>query len=126
MFSLCFHFGFLENYQVQIAPVVFFLSLQIQPHTMSSTKLRVTFNDTIDENAYYKKFSQLPPKDVPTIRFIHHTTQDYFTVLNEDAEYLADNFYKTRSVIEESRKGKRFAVSLQNFKELVKLCVKPY
>lgn len=91
---------------------------------MSSTKLRVTFNDTIDENAYYKKFSQLPPKDVPTIRFIHHTTQDYFTVLNEDAEYLADNFYKTRSVIEESRKGKRFAVSLQNFKELVKLCVK--
>ncbi|RCK56281.1 DNA mismatch repair protein MSH2 [Candida viswanathii] len=91
---------------------------------MSSTKPELKFSGAAEENQFYRKYFQLPPKDNSAIRFLDHNNHEYFTVLNEDAEYLADNFYRTRSVIKGSDKKKHIAVSPQNFKELVKFCLK--
>ena len=82
---------------------------------MSSTRPDLRFSDAGDERLYYRKFAQLPPKDASTIRVMDHNNRDYFTVLDEDADMIADNIYKTRLVIKTSNAHRYVTISPQVF-----------
>lgn len=84
---------------------------------MSSTRPDLKFADTGDERQYYRKYSNLPPKESSTIRVIDHNNKDYFTVLDEDADLIADNIYKTQSVVKynQAHKNKYVTISPQVF-----------
>lgn len=75
-------------------------------YTMSSTRPDLKFADNSDERQYYRKYANLPPKNAGTFRVIDHNNSDYFTVLDEDADLIADNIYKTQLVIKEGQGGK--------------------
>ncbi|EGW35816.1 uncharacterized protein SPAPADRAFT_48774 [Spathaspora passalidarum NRRL Y-27907] len=80
---------------------------------MSSTRPDLKFTDNGDERSYYRKYSQLPPKDSFVIRFIDHN-KDYFTALDEDADLIADNIYKTQSVIKYNQQNKNRYVTISH------------
>lgn len=84
---------------------------------MSSTRPDLKFADTGDERQYYRKYSNLPPKESTTIRIIDHNNKDYFTALDEDADLIADNIYKTQSVVKynQTHKNKYVTISPQVF-----------
>ncbi|CAH2350962.1 DNA mismatch repair protein Msh2p [[Candida] railenensis] len=75
---------------------------------MSSIQPQLKFTDQGDERSYFRKYSSLPAKDKSTVRIIEHNNKDYFTVLNEDADLIADAVYKTSSVIKTSTQKYRF------------------
>ncbi|KAK6200902.1 muts domain V-domain-containing protein [Scheffersomyces amazonensis] len=83
---------------------------------MSSTRPDLKFSDNADERSFYTKFSKLPTKDNSTIRIVDNN-KDYFTALDDDADLIADNIYKTQSVIKysQSRKNKYVTIASQVF-----------
>ncbi|RLV91976.1 DNA mismatch repair protein MSH2 [Spathaspora sp. JA1] len=92
---------------------------------MSSTRPDLKFTDHGDERSFYRKYSQLPPKDSSVIRFIDHN-KDYFTALDEDADLVADNIYKTQSVIKynQNNKNRYVTISSQVFtNNVLKFCL---
>ncbi|ODV76714.1 DNA mismatch repair protein [Suhomyces tanzawaensis NRRL Y-17324] len=93
---------------------------------MSSTRPDLKFTDTVDERLYYRKYASLPPKDASTIRIIDHNNKDYFTVLDQDADLIADSIYKTQSVIKynNSNKNRYVTISPQVFtNNVLRFCI---
>ncbi|KAK6455339.1 muts domain V-domain-containing protein [Scheffersomyces xylosifermentans] len=93
---------------------------------MSSTRPDLKFSDTVDERSYYRKYSSLPSKESSTIRFIDHNNKDYFTALDEDADLIADNIYKTQSVIKynQNNKNRYVTISPQVFlNNVLRFCI---
>lgn len=64
-----------------------------------STRPDLKFSDAGDERKYYSTYSKLPPQNESTIRVIDHNNLDYFTCLGTDADLIAENIYKTQSVM---------------------------
>lgn len=79
---------------------------------MSSTRPDLKFTDAGDERLFYHKYANLPPKDANTIRIVDHNNKDYFTVLNEDADLIANNIYKTQAVVKYNQNGKHRYVTI--------------
>lgn len=79
---------------------------------MSSTRPDLKFSDNLEERKYYNRFGQLPPKNLNTIRVTDHNNKDYFTVLDEDAELIADNIFKTQSIIKYNQANKNKYVTI--------------
>ncbi|CAH6721808.1 DNA mismatch repair protein Msh2p [[Candida] jaroonii] len=93
---------------------------------MSSTRPDLKFSDNLEERKYYNKYSQLPNKSSNTIRFTDHNNKDYFTALDEDADLIADNIYKTQSVIKynQNKKNRYVTISPQVFlNNALKFCL---
>lgn len=93
---------------------------------MSSTRPDLKFSDNVDERLYFRKFSNLPAKDANTIRVIDHNNKDYFTILGDDADLIADNIYKTQSVIKTnlSQQYRYVTISPQVFlNNVLKFCL---
>lgn len=65
-----------------------------------SSRPELKFSDTTDERSFYKKFQKLPARPENTLRVVDKN--DYYTVLGEDATFVAENIYKTNSVIKEA------------------------
>lgn len=84
-----------------------------------SSNIDVRFSGTGNEKQFIR---QLHEKDASTIRFIDHN-KDYFTCLESDAELIADEIYKTRSVIKTSDKTKYVTISPQVFQNVLKFCL---
>lgn len=85
-----------------------------------SSNIDVRFVGTGNEKQFIR---QLHEKDASTIRFIDHNNKDYFTCLEDDAELIADEIYKTRSVIKTSDKTKYVTISPQVFQNVLKFCL---
>ncbi|KAI5964989.1 msh2 [Candida margitis] len=85
-----------------------------------SSNIDVKFAGTGNEKQFIK---QLHEKDASTIRFIDNNNKDYFTCLETDAELIADEIYKTRSVIKTSDKTKYVTISPQVFQNVLKFCL---
>ncbi|KAG2734366.1 hypothetical protein G9P44_002372 [Scheffersomyces stipitis] len=93
---------------------------------MSSTRPDLRFTDTVDERSFYRKYAGLSTKDASTIRFIDHNNKDYFTALDEDADIVAENIYKTQSVLKynNSNKNRYVTISPQVFlNNVLKFCI---
>lgn len=93
---------------------------------MSSSRPDLKFSDNVDERLYFRKFSNLPAKDANTIRVIDHNNKDYFTILGDDADLIADNIYKTQSVIKTnlSQQYRYVTISPQVFlNNVLKFCL---
>lgn len=86
---------------------------------MSSTRPDLKFADTGDERLYFKKYSNLPERDSNVVRVIDHNNKDYFTVIDEDADLIADNIYKTQLVIKYTNSHRYVTISHQVFVNLV-------
>lgn len=88
---------------------------------MSSTQPLLKFSDTGDERLYFRKYCALPTRDASTFRVIDHNNKDYFTVINEDADLIADSVYKTSSVVKTSaaQKYRYVTISPQVFTNTV-------
>jgi len=82
---------------------------------MSSTRPDLKFTDSGDERLYFRKYSNLPEKDANTIRIIDHNNKDYFTAIDEDADLIADNIYKTQSVLKYTNSHRYVTISPQVF-----------
>jgi len=65
-----------------------------------STRPELKFSDTTDERSFYRKFQKLPSRPESTLRVVDKN--DYYTVLEEDAKFVAENIYRTNSVIKEA------------------------
>ncbi|KAG5420032.1 MSH2 [Candida metapsilosis] len=85
-----------------------------------SSNIDVKFAGTGNEKQFIR---QLGDKDPSTIRFLDHNNKDYFTCLEADAELIADEIYKTRSVIKTSDKTKYVTISPQVFQNVLKFCL---
>ncbi|KAI5958543.1 MSH2 [Candida theae] len=85
-----------------------------------SSNIDVKFAGTGNEKQFIR---QLDEKDPSTIRFIDHNNKDYFTCLQGDAELIADEIYKTRSVIKTSEKTQYVTISPQVFQNVLKFCL---
>ncbi|GME94915.1 unnamed protein product [Ambrosiozyma monospora] len=68
---------------------------------MSSIRPDLKFTDDRDQISFYKKYQQLPPSPQRTLRVVDKT--DYYTILDEDAELVADLIYKTQSVLKTAK-----------------------
>ncbi|CAI5759568.1 unnamed protein product [Candida verbasci] len=91
---------------------------------MSSTRPELKFSDLSDERSYFKKYLQLPKKDdASCLRFIEHNNKDYFSCIGYDAEFIADNIYKTHSVIKTRDNFKYVTISPQVFSNVLKYCL---
>jgi DNA mismatch repair protein MSH2 len=82
---------------------------------MSSTRPDLKFTDSGDEKLYFRKYSNLPEKDPNTIRIVDHNNKDYFTAIDEDADLIADNIYKTQSVLKYTNSHRYVTISPQVF-----------
>ncbi|QBM87010.1 DNA mismatch repair protein MSH2 [Metschnikowia aff. pulcherrima] len=89
---------------------------------MSSTRPDLKFSDTVDERLFYRKFSNLAPKEnASIIRIIDH--KDYFSALGEDATLIAEAIYKTLLVIKTSNSVKYVTFSPQVFSSVLRFCL---
>lgn len=79
---------------------------------MSSKRPDLKFVDNGEERLYYRKYESLSEKEPSVIRIIDHNNKDYFTVLDEDADLIADNIYKTQSIIKYSQSKKHRYVTI--------------
>lgn len=86
---------------------------------MSSTRPDLKFTDNGDEKLYFRKYTNLPPRDSHVVRVIDHNNKDYFTVIDEDADLIADNIYKTQLVIKYTNSHRYVTISQQVFVNLV-------
>lgn len=68
---------------------------------MSSTKPELKFSDSSEERSFYKRFISLPVKPSKTIRVVDKG--EYYTVVGNDAIFVAENIYYTISVLKDSR-----------------------
>lgn len=99
---------------------------------MSSTRPDLKFSDISEERGFYKRFVSLPEKPSSTVRIVDKG--DYYTVIGEDAHFVADNVYHTQSVLKDCKvdgvvakefKGpmKYVTVSPQVASSLLKTCL---
>ncbi|OWB81117.1 hypothetical protein B5S32_g5474 [[Candida] boidinii] len=92
---------------------------------MSSVRPDLKFADKSDENSFYKSYLRLPVKSHKTLRIADRG--DYYTVLDDDAEFVADSIYKTSSVIKttssQGKSIKYITLSPAVFANLIKLSV---
>lgn len=89
---------------------------------MSSTRPDLRFSDTVDERLFYRKFSQLPPKESTlVVRVVDH--KDYFSALGEDADLIAEAIYKTLLVIKTANSVRYVTISPQVFLSVMKFCL---
>ncbi|CDK24413.1 unnamed protein product [Kuraishia capsulata CBS 1993] len=70
---------------------------------MSSVKPELKFVDNLDERNFYKKYFALEPKNDKTLRVVDKG--DYYSVFDDDAEFVAETIYKTQSVIKKANVG---------------------
>lgn len=86
---------------------------------MSSTRPDLKFSDTVDERLFYRKYAQLPPKELPQVlRLVDH--KDYFSAFGEDAELIAEAVYKTLLVLKKSAASVYVTISPQVFASVVR------
>lgn len=89
---------------------------------MSSTRPDLKFSDSVDERLFYRKFQNLPPKESSLIvRIVDH--KDYFSLLAEDAELIADAIYKTQLVIKTNNSVRYVTISPQVLVSVLKFCL---
>lgn len=89
---------------------------------MSSSRPDLKFSDTADERLFYRRFSNLPPKENSSIvRLVDH--KDYFSALAEDADLIAESIYKTLLVIKTSNSVKYVTISPQVFSSVMRHCL---
>lgn len=89
---------------------------------MSSTRPDLKFSDAVDERLFYRKFANLPPKDLANVvRVVDH--KDYFSALGEDAQLVADAIYKTLLVLKTNASTTYVTISPQVFASLARFCV---
>ncbi|KAI3403505.2 MSH2 [Candida oxycetoniae] len=81
-----------------------------------SSSLDTKFSNTWNEKSFIKNLAGKNPND---IRFVDHN-KDYFTCLDCDAELIADEIYKTRSVIKIQDGIKYITISPQVFQNVLK------
>ncbi|CEP63431.1 mismatch repair ATPase MSH2 LALA0_S08e02300g [Lachancea lanzarotensis] len=68
---------------------------------MSSTRPELKFSDASEERGFYKRFSTLPEKPSQTVRVVDKG--EYYTVVGNDAIFVAENIYHTSSVLKDCR-----------------------
>ncbi|CAR22215.1 mismatch repair ATPase MSH2 [Lachancea thermotolerans CBS 6340] len=78
---------------------------------MSSSRPELKFFDISEERGFYKRFSTLPEKPPKTIRIVDKG--EYYTVVGNDALFVADNVYHTNSVLKDCRIDPSTAKSIQ-------------
>lgn len=99
---------------------------------MSSTRPELKFSDISEERGFYRKFVSLPEKPSSIVRIVDRG--DYFTVVGNDAIFVADAIYHTNSVLKSCNvdqiTAKKFnepaqyvTVSLQVLGNLLKTCL---
>ena len=64
---------------------------------MSATRPELKFSDVSEERGFYRKFVALPDKAQSTIRIVDRG--DYYTVVGNDAIFVAESIYHTNSVL---------------------------
>ncbi|VEU21518.1 DEKNAAC102617 [Brettanomyces naardenensis] len=64
---------------------------------MSSVRPELKFSDDRDQRSFYYKYLRLPEKSQRTLRVADKG--EYYSVFDEDAEFVADLIYKTQSVV---------------------------
>lgn len=67
---------------------------------MSSVRPELKFSDDRDQRSFYYKYLRLADKPQRTIRVVDKG--EYYSVFDQDAEFVADLIYKTQSVIKNS------------------------
>ncbi|SCU94276.1 LAME_0F06832g1_1 [Lachancea meyersii CBS 8951] len=99
---------------------------------MSSSRPELKFSDVSEERGFYKRFASLPEKPSQTIRIVDKG--EYYTVVGNDALFVAENVYHTNSVLKECRIDpgtaktiheplKYVTISSQVLSGLLKLCL---
>ncbi|CAK9439875.1 uncharacterized protein LODBEIA_P39750 [Lodderomyces beijingensis] len=82
-----------------------------------STTFEMRFANSGAERTFIQKLRDKSPQD---IRFLDHYNGEYFSCLEQDADLIADEIYKTRSVIK-THNGTRFiTISPQVFANVLK------
>lgn len=79
---------------------------------MSSTRPDLKFTDAGDERLFYHKYANLSSKEATTVRIVDHNNKDYFTVLDDDADLIANNIYKTQAVVKYNQNKKHRYVTI--------------
>ncbi|SCU81568.1 LAMI_0B06832g1_1 [Lachancea mirantina] len=67
----------------------------------SSSRPELKFSDASEERGFYKRYATLPEKTSETIRIVDKG--DYYTVVGQDALFVADSVYHTNSVLKDCR-----------------------
>lgn len=99
---------------------------------MSSSRPDLKFSDVSEERGFYKRFVNLAEKPSTTIRIVDKG--EYYTVIGDDAIFVADSIYHTQSVLKDCKvdgavakqfKGplKYVTVSPQVMSNLLKTCL---
>ncbi|SCU80754.1 LADA_0B09340g1_1 [Lachancea dasiensis] len=99
---------------------------------MSSSRPELKFSDISEERGFYKRFASLPEKPTQTIRLVDKG--EYYTVVGNDAVFVADSVYHTNSVLKDCRIDpgtaksiheplKYVTISPQVLSGLLKLCL---
>lgn len=96
---------------------------------MSSVQPELKFSDDRDQRSFYYTYFKLPEKPQRTLRVVDKT--DYYTVFDEDAEFVGDLIYKTQSVVKsttvkvagDSRTVQYLTLSPAVFSNLVRIVV---
>lgn len=83
--------------------------------SMSSTRPDLKFSDHADERSYYRRFAALPTAESGTVRVIDHNNGDYFSVLDLDADLIAEHIYKTTAVVKYSNNHRYVTILPQVF-----------
>lgn len=78
---------------------------------MSSSRPELKFSDLSEERGFYKRFASLPEKPPQTLRIVDKG--EYYTVVGNDALFVADNIYHTNSVLKDCRTDPNTAKSIQ-------------
>lgn len=87
-----------------------------------SSRPDLKFSDTVDERLFYRRFANLPPKDLDNIvRVVDH--KDYFSALGEDAQLVAESIYKTLLVLKKANTTTYVTISPQVFASLARFCL---
>ncbi|SCU79259.1 LANO_0A05622g1_1 [Lachancea nothofagi CBS 11611] len=99
---------------------------------MSASRPELKFSDVSEERGFYRRFASLPEKPSQTIRVVDKG--EYYTVVGNDALFVADNVYHTNSVLKDCRSDpgtekliheplKYVTISTQVLSGLLKLCL---
>ncbi|CCK73494.1 mismatch repair ATPase MSH2 NDAI_0G05110 [Naumovozyma dairenensis CBS 421] len=99
---------------------------------MSSNRPDLKFSDVSEERSFYKRFTTLPEKPSTTLRIVDKG--EYYTIIGDDAVFVAENIYHTQSVLKDCHLDpvtvkqfkqplKYVTVSLQVVSTLLKTCL---
>lgn len=82
---------------------------------MTSTRPELKFSDLSEERGFYKRYITLPEKPSTTLRIVDKG--DYYTVIGNDAIFVAENVYHTLSVLKDCHLD---SVTSKQFQEALK------